>query len=261
MIKTVHCPAIVPGLPQRHGTGGHGQQPDPPQDASDKTSGSVSTSMPSSASSGIPPEPPSAYGPAIVPGLPQRHGTGGPGQQPAPPQGSSDKTSGSISTSMPSSASPGISLEPPAVHGPLPGDDETARHPSLVSRLSPLAASKRPAGALSPTNAALFPALPCTAECCLKGASHMPGALPPEGAPATQSAGFPPAPPRSTERARGPFYLFLDRIPPSEGGQGKIPGGYLAEMGVICEWAMNGDDGWRAVRHHAAAASPFFGSG
>ena len=73
-----------------------------------------------------------AYGPAIVPGLPQRHGTGGRGQQPAPPQGASDKTSGSISTSMPSSAPPGISPEPPAVYGPLPGDDETVRLPSPV---------------------------------------------------------------------------------------------------------------------------------
>ena len=54
-------------------------------------------------------------------------------RQPAPPQGASDKTSGSISTSMPP--------EPPAVHGSLPGDDETASLPSLVSKLSPLAAS------------------------------------------------------------------------------------------------------------------------
>jgi len=77
-----------------------------------------------------------------VPGLPQRHGNGGRGQQPAPPEGASKKTSGSISISMPPSASPGISPEPPAVHGPLPGDDETARLPSPVSMLPPLAASK-----------------------------------------------------------------------------------------------------------------------
>jgi len=196
--------------------------------------------MPSSASPRIPPGPPAAYGPAIVPGLPQRHGTGGRGQQATPPQGASDKMSGSISTSMPSSASQGIPPELPAVQGSLPGDDETARLPS-----SPLAASKRPAGALSPIDVALFPTSPCTAECCLKETSHTPGAppsggcpslwrvplqpnlrafrplrrallsargfflpLPLEGAPATQSAGFPPAPPRSTERAR-----FFFKIP------------------------------------------------
>jgi len=151
------------GPPQCHGTGGRGQQPAPPQGASDKTSGSISTSMPSSAPPGIPPEPPAAHGPAIVPSLPKCHGTGGRGQQPAPPQGASDKTSGSIPTSMPSSASPDISPEPPAVRGSLPGDDETARLPS-----SPLAASKRTAGALSPIDVALFPTSPCTAECCYK---------------------------------------------------------------------------------------------
>ena len=101
----------------------------------------------------------------------KRHGTGGRGQQPAPPQGASDKTSGIISTSMPSSASPGIPPELPAIHGSLPGDDETARLPS-----SPLVASKRPAGALSPIDVALFPAFPCTAECCLKETSHTSGA-------------------------------------------------------------------------------------
>ena len=68
-IKTLPptVPRIVPGLPQCHGTGSRGQQPAPPQGASDKTRGSISTSMPSSASPGIPPEPPAAYGPAIVP--------------------------------------------------------------------------------------------------------------------------------------------------------------------------------------------------
>ena len=146
--------------------------------------------MPSSAPPGIPPEPPAAYSPAMVPSLTQSHGTSGRGQQPAPPQGSSDKTSGSTSTSMPSSASPGIPPEPPAVHGPLPGNDETARLPSLVSRLSPLAASKRPAGALSPIDVALFPTFPCTAECCLKEASHTPGALPSERFPSNQICGL-----------------------------------------------------------------------
>ena len=110
-------------------------------------------------------------------GLPQRHGNGGRGQQPAPPQGASDKTSGKL-ISMHSSASPGTPPELPAAHGPLPGDDETARPPLPVSMLSPWAASKRPAGALSPTDVALFPTSPCTAEGCLKEASHTPGTLP-----------------------------------------------------------------------------------
>ena len=61
----------------------------------------------------------------------------------------------------------------------LIGDDETAHLPSPVSMLSPLAASKRPAGALSPTDVALFPTFPCTAEGCLKEASHTPYTLPP----------------------------------------------------------------------------------
>jgi len=143
--------------PQRHGNGGRGQQPAPPQGASDKTSGSISFPMPPSASPGISPEPPAAHGPAVVPGLPQRHGNGGRGQQPAPPQGASDKTSGSISFPVPPSASTGISPEPPAVHGPLPGDDGAARLPSPVSMIPHLAASKRPAIALSPTDVALFP--------------------------------------------------------------------------------------------------------
>ena len=121
---------------------------------------------------------------------PQRHGNGGRGQQPAPPQGASDKTSGSISISMPSSASPGISPEPPAVYGPLPGDDETARLPPPVSMLSPWAASKRPAGALSPADVALFPTSPCTAEGCLKEASHTPGTLPLGGFPGNPLCGI-----------------------------------------------------------------------
>ena len=54
-----------------------------------------------------------------------------------------------------SSASPGIPPELPAAHGPLPGDDETARLPLPVSMLPPWAASKRLAGALSPTDVAL----------------------------------------------------------------------------------------------------------
>ena len=134
---------------------------------------------------GVPPEPPAAYGPAIVPAPPQHHGNGGRGQQPAPPQGASDKTSGSTSASISSSASPGISPEQPAVRGSLPGDDETARLP-----FSPLAASKRPAGALSPIDVALFPTLPCTAECCLKETSHTSGALPSGGFPGNPICGL-----------------------------------------------------------------------
>jgi len=68
---------------------------------------------------------------------------------------------------MPSSASLGIPPELQtllAAHGPLLGDDETARLPLPVSMLSTLATSKRPAGALSPTDVALFPTSPCTAE-------------------------------------------------------------------------------------------------
>ena len=110
--------------------------------------------MPSSAPLGIQPEPPAAYGPAIVPGLPQRHGNGGRGQQPAPPQGASDKTSGKH-ISMHSSASLGIPPELPAVHGPLPGDDKTARLPLPVSMFSPLAELKHSAGAFNPANVAL----------------------------------------------------------------------------------------------------------
>ena len=135
---------------------------------------------------------------------PQRHGNGGRGQQPAPPKGASDKTSGKHITSMHSSASPGIPLELPAAHGPLPGDDETARLPLPVSMLSPWAASKRPAGALSPTDVALFPTSSCTDEGSLREVKcQVP--FPPEGAPTTNPAGLPPAPPRSTEHARKLF--------------------------------------------------------
>ena len=95
-----------------------------------------------------------------------------------------------MSISMPSSASPGISPEPPAVYGPLPGDDETARPPLPVSMLSPWAASKRPAGALSPTDVALFPTSPCTAEGSVKEANHPPGTLSPGGYPGNQPCGL-----------------------------------------------------------------------
>ena len=61
---------------------------------------------------------------------------------------------------------------------------------ALFVKLSPLAASKRPAGALSPTDVALFPTSPCTAECCLKEASHTPGALPSGGCPGNPICGL-----------------------------------------------------------------------
>ena len=110
---------------------------------------------------------------------------------------------------MHSSALLGIPPELPAAHGPLPGVDETARLPLPVPMLSPWAASKRPAGALSPTDVALSPTSPCTDEGGLREASHMPGTFPPEGAPTIHPAGLPPAPPRSTEHAREPFYPFF----------------------------------------------------
>ena len=59
------------GPPLCHGNGGRGQQPAPPQGASEL----------SSTSPGTPSEPPATHDPTIVPGLPQRHGNGGRGQQ------------------------------------------------------------------------------------------------------------------------------------------------------------------------------------
>ena len=91
---------------------------------------------------------------------------------------------------MHSSASHGIPPELPAAHGPLPGVDETARLPLPVSMLSPWAASKRPAGALSPTDVALFPTSPCTAEGGLREASHMAGTLSPGGFPGNPPCGL-----------------------------------------------------------------------
>jgi len=115
---------------------------------------------------------------------------------------------------MHSSASLGIPPDLPAALGPVLGDFETVRLPLPGSVLAPLAASKRPVGALSPTDVALFPTSPCTAEGSLKEASHTPDArpFPPEVNPATHPAGFPPDPPRSTERAREPLKPFLDRL-------------------------------------------------
>ena len=78
---------------------------------------------------------------------------------------------------MHSSAPPGIPPELPAAHGPLPGDDETARLPLPVPVLSPWTASKRPAGALSPTDVALFPTSLCTDAGSLREASQVPDTL------------------------------------------------------------------------------------
>ena len=93
-----------------------------------------------------------------------------------------DKTSGKH-ISMHSSASPGIPPELPAAHGTLPGDDETARLPLPVPVLSPRTASKRPVGALSPTDVALFPTSSCTDEGSFREAGQMPGTLSSGGCP------------------------------------------------------------------------------
>ena len=51
------------------------------------------------------------------------------------------------------------------------------------------------------------PNLPVHRRVLLEGGEpHARCPSPPEGAPVIKSAGFPPAPPRSTERTRGPFY-------------------------------------------------------
>ena len=88
----------------------------------------------------------------------------------------------------------GATLSSPAVREKLTpgkdGDDETVRLPLPVSMLSPWAASKRPAGALSPTDVALFQTSPCTAEGSLREAGHMPGALSPGGFPGNPPCGL-----------------------------------------------------------------------
>ena len=81
-----------------------------------------------------------------------------------------------------------MSYLPPTA--PLLGNDETARLPLPVSMLSPLAAPKRPAGALSPTDSVLFPTSPCTAEGSLKEASHTPGTFSPGGFPGNPHCGL-----------------------------------------------------------------------
>ena len=88
-------------------------------------------------------------------GLPERYGNGGEGSNQLLRRVRLTRRAAAC-LFLCSSPPPGISPEPPAAHGPLPGIDETARLPSPVSVLSPLAASRRPAGALSPTNVALF---------------------------------------------------------------------------------------------------------
>ena len=66
----------------------------------------------------------------------------------------------------------------------------TSSNRTRCSTYENMAASKRPAGALSPTDVALFPTSPCTAECCLKEASHTPGALPSGGCPGNPICGL-----------------------------------------------------------------------
>jgi len=59
----------------------------------------------------------------------------------------------------------------------------------------------------------------------------------------------------------------LQATPPSPSptrAEDHIPGNNLAEMeegGMQCDETKTDDDEWRAVRHQAATASPFFGSG
>ena len=94
----------------------------------------------------------------------------------------------------------GATLSSPAVREKLTpgkdGDDETVRLPLPVSMLSPLAASKRPVGALGPTDVAFFPTSHSPAagafspaEGSLKEASHTPGTLSPGGCPDNQPYG------------------------------------------------------------------------
>ena len=68
-------------------------------------------------------------------------------------------------------------------------------HPRLTAVLSPSVAPKLHPAALSPADVALFPT-----SGAAEGSEV--GSLKPKAALATHFAGFPPAPPRSTERAR-----------------------------------------------------------
>ena len=72
-----------------------------------------------------------------------------------------------------------------------------------------------------PRRCGALPSLPVHRRVLLEGGEPQ-LSFPPEGSSATQSAGFPPAPPRSTERPRGPFYPFLDLIPANEGEGGGV---------------------------------------
>ena len=101
--------------------------------------------------------------PATVPGLPQRHGNGSRGQQPALPQGASDKTSGKKCPCAPQRRSVSrLSYLPPAVPCPaMKGPCAVRCHwPLPVSVLPPSAAPMHPAGALSPADVALSPPPP-----------------------------------------------------------------------------------------------------
>lgn len=125
---------------------------------------------------------------------------------------------------MHSSAPSGILPEPPAAHGPLLGDDETARLAPPVSVLAPLAASKGSIGALSPTDVALFPTCPCANYQQRKEANRRithQAPFSPEGAPATHSAASPGLPTRFAalyNSARGGLLSFFNIYIQSRGG-------------------------------------------
>ena len=114
-----------------------------------------------------------------------------------------------MKSSAPPGIPPGIPSELPAAHDPLTGDDETACLLLPVTVLPPLAASKRPAVALSPTDVVFIPAFPCTAEGSVKCKGGEPRQVP---LPPGWCTGSPPcglsarsAALYCTERARGTF--------------------------------------------------------
>ena len=119
-------------------------------------------------------------------------------------------------------AAAGISPEPPAAHGPLPGNDETARLPSLVSRLSPLAASKHPRGRSQPHRYGAFPNLPVHRRVLPEG--REPHARCPSLWRVPRQPNLRAFRPfrRALLSARGGLFIpFLDPIPPNEGGARK----------------------------------------
>ena len=145
-----------------------------------------------------------------MPGLPQRHGNGSRGQHQllrrvrvtrraaaflflCPPQ----RRLASLSSHLPSTSPCPAVMRPRAFCRWCRG-----------SRLWPHR---------SPADVGLFPTSPCTAEGCLKERATRQIPFPPWGAPPTHSAGFPPAPPRSTSRAGGAFLSPFRSNPPPLG--------------------------------------------